>query len=301
MEFLELILGRAEDKPVFVPELGARLPFALVQASEKRVFDFYWMQGHVLIHAALDRIKRSEPTDAATVTLLAPAFAQLLQTTPNEPHGGKDPNSDSLSSGLGRDLYDLALDVAGFGRQLNTALNGRLSHYGAERNEIKRADQALREGLRELASERRELFREAEDLYKRAVATDAGNSDALTWMLLGWLRWRLDGQLTESAELWNRALQERGMTKDGITAMIARLSAFASAEMGNPEEAFIKLVKLGNACSNGFLLLEAATYGFKAGHAAEAKQILSTVVTRHPILTVWAAGQEFADQGRWAA
>ncbi|MBX3120051.1 MAG: hypothetical protein KF784_13375 [Fimbriimonadaceae bacterium] len=301
MEFFELILGRSEERPAFVPDIVARLPFAVAQTSEKRIYDFYWLQSQTLVHAALDQVKRGEPTNSPLVTTLAPALAELLQVSPADIEAKKGPEPSPLAKGLSQDLHDMALEVVALGKLLNMAMKGRLTHLGAERSEAKRADQAVREGLRETSSERRELFKEAAELYTQVTATSKGDSDAISWMLLGWLKWRLDYQLNESAELWTKALAERGVTKDPITTLISRLSAYASSELDNPHEAFMKLLKLGGECSTPFSLAEAATYAWKAGLPGESKQMLLAAVSRQPLLIVWLAGQDTAEQVRWAA
>lgn len=300
MEFFELVLGRTEARPVYVPELAARIPLALAQATEKRVFDFYWLQSQTLIHAAMDVFKSRESSTSPILTVLAPAFSDLLQLTPCDSHASSK-NSNPISTGLTQDLQELSHEVVILGTQLKKALSARLTHVGALRSELKRADQAVFEGLRETSSERRELFREAAELYTQVTAAKEGANDALSMLLLGWLKWRLDGQVQESAELWQQAILERGAVRDPIMTLLVRLSAMASAELENPEEAFIKLIKMGGDHIDSFALVEAGSYAWKAGLQSEAKQAILSAVARHPILIVWLSGQDFAEPARWAA
>ncbi len=123
----------------------------------------------------------------------------------------------------------IIMDVA---KQLSKKMEGEIREI---RNS---ALSAVREGCSPEAFDQEGSLREALQLFRITVEHPTGMRDYVAWFNIGWLLWKLDGNLDEAEKAFATAVRQSMEKKDAYHVMAARHLAYMRFLLGKTEGAY---------------------------------------------------------------
>jgi serine/threonine-protein kinase len=168
----------------------------------------------------------------------------------------------------------IMVDIA---KLLSTKLEG-------EAREIRNsALSAVREGCSPEAFDQEGSLREALQLFRITVEHPMGMRDYVAWFNIGWLHWKLDGNLDEAEKAFATAVRQSMEKKDAYHVMAARHLAYMRFLLGKTDGAYqgirLALQTAGDDPENLFTQMLIAA---QANNAAELVTAFRALITDHP-------------------
>ncbi|HOF86921.1 MAG TPA: SUMF1/EgtB/PvdO family nonheme iron enzyme [Armatimonadota bacterium] len=168
----------------------------------------------------------------------------------------------------------IMVDIA---KLLSTKLEG-------EAREIRNsALSAVREGCSPEAFDQEGSLREALQLFRITVEHPIGMRDYVAWFNIGWLHWKLDGNLDEAEKAFATAVRQSMEKKDAYHVMAARHLAYMRFLLGKTDGAYqgirLALQTAGDDPENLFTQMLIAA---QANNAAELLTAFRALITDHP-------------------
>jgi hypothetical protein len=211
---------------------------------------------------------------------LTEAVGRGFEDPSNAMNEGFDQLSGRMQQGFGLMTAEMQRQNAvmvEIARLLSTKLEG-------EAREIRNsALSAVREGCSPEAFDQDGSLREALLLFRTTVEHPMGVRDYVAWFNIGWLLWKLDGDLPQAEKAFATAVRQSMEKKDAYHVMAARHLGYMRYLQRNTDGAS-QGVRLALQCApddpeNVFTALLVAA---QAGDAGQVVQIFRGLITSHP-------------------
>jgi tetratricopeptide (TPR) repeat protein len=215
----------------------------------------------------------------AGFSMLSGAIQEGVSTLADAVQQGVSRLTDAIQEGfssIAEEMREQNAILTNINRLLATKLAG-------EAREIRNsALAALHEGCSSKAFDREASLREALQLFHITVEHPLGLRDYVAWFNIGWLRWKLDGNLQEAEKAFATAVRQSMTEKNRFHAMAARHLAYIQFLQRKTDAAYRSIGLALQADSDPKTMFTQLLIAAQANNAAELTATFHTLITMHP-------------------